>query len=175
MGQLRYQPHVKLIIGLIFSDPRYLLKIKKILKRHFGRIDFESQIFPFTLTNYYEPEFGDNLKRAFISFEKLIRPERLATIKRLTNKLEHKLSKRDARMINIDPGYIDLAKLILASTKDYRHRIYLDKGIYAEITLYYQDRSFKYWEWTYPDYRSPEYIQVFNRIREIYAMQIAKK
>ncbi|OGX43889.1 MAG: hypothetical protein A3G38_03040 [Omnitrophica WOR_2 bacterium RIFCSPLOWO2_12_FULL_51_8] len=76
------------------------------------------------------------------------------------------------RLVNIDPGYLDLAKLVLASTKDYRHRIYLERGIYVEITLFYQRKTFNPWEWTYPDYRSREYIEVFNRIREIYKKQL---
>ena len=85
------------------------------------------------------------------------------------------MAKGISRIINIDPGYLDLSKLILASTKDYKHRIYLTKGIYAEVTLFYQDKTFCPWEWTYPDYKTGEYIEIFNRIRQIYAEQIKEK
>jgi len=74
--------------------------------------------------------------------------------------------------VNIDPGYLDQAKLVLASTKNYVHRVYLNDGIYAELTLFFQDKSFQPWQWTYPDYRTPEYIGIFNHIRELFADQV---
>lgn len=115
---------------------------------------------------------GRDLKRKFISFEKLIPPEKLSKIKIFTNKIEAKLSKNGSRSINIDPGYLNLSKLILASTKDYAHRMYIGNDICAEIALFYQEKSFRPWEWTYPDYKTNEYISLFNRIRETYAQQI---
>ncbi|MBU2221656.1 MAG: DUF4416 family protein, partial [Candidatus Omnitrophica bacterium] len=114
------------------------------------------------------------LKRKFISFKKLIPPDQLSAIKITTNKIEDRLSSKNLRRINIDPGYLDLAKLVLATTKDYNHRIYLSKGIFAEITLTYQGKSFRPWNWTYRDYQSQEYIAIFNQIREIYNLQIRK-
>jgi hypothetical protein len=86
----------------------------------------------------------------------------------VTNALEAKLSKEGKRTVNIDPGYIDMAKLVLFSTKDYTHRLYLNKGIFAEVTLYYKDDTFNPWPWTYPDYKSSEYIAIFNHIRGLY-------
>jgi len=168
-----YKPHpVKLIIGFIFKDSADCQKSKAILTKAFGRIDFESRLIPFDYTDYYEKEMGVGLQREFVSFQRLILPDKLAQIKILANKLEEKLSPNSRRTINIDPGYLDMAKLLLASTKDYAHRIYLSKGIFAEITLFYKDRSFRPWDWTYPDYRTEEYIQTFNKIRDIYAGQI---
>ena len=166
---------VKLVIGFIFREESVLDKAKNILRKDFGKIDYESQALAFTHTDYYETEFGKNLERKFISFEKLIQPQNLAKIKITTNAIEKKLSRNEMRLINIDPGYLDMAKLILASTKDYKHRIYLDKGIYAETTLFYQNKSFTGWVWTYPDYKSADYIRIFNQIREIYAKQRKKK
>jgi len=161
---------VKLIIGFIFKENEFYLKAINPLTRHFGNIDFESREIPFNHTQYYQKEFGKNLKRKFISFAKLIPPEKLAKIKALTNIIEKKLSsKGDLRRINIDPGYLDLAKVVLATTKDYKHRIYLNSGIYAEVTLFYRNKSFNPWEWTYPDYRTAEYLEIFNKIRQIYA------
>jgi hypothetical protein len=164
--------NVKLIIGLIYRDSQQYLAIKPFLLRSFGAIDFESSEIPFNYTDYYTQEFGTGLTRRFISFSRLISPGTLATIKVRTNKLEHKKSLKGKRTINIDPGYIDMAKLVLASTKDFCHRIYLDRGIFAEITLVYKKNSFTYWDWTYPDYRTKEYITIFNHIRQIYAQQL---
>ena len=147
-------------------------EIVNVLCKYFGKTDFESEIINFNFTRYYQKEMGPNLKRKFISFAKLIDPAGLADIKILTNKIEDKFSINGNRRVNIDPGYIDLAKLILASTKDFAHRIYLSKGIYAEITLFYKGNSFKSRDLTYPDYRTDKYIEIFNHLRQIYAQQI---
>jgi len=162
----------KLIIGFIFKEENAPDKARPILEKAFGKIDFESQNLAFNHTAYYEKEFGKDLNRRFISFKKLISPSDLPEIKIHTNRVEKKLSSGSSRSINIDPGYLDLAKLILASTKDYKHRIYLNRGIYAEVTLFYENKSYRPWEWTYPDYKSGEYIAIFNCIRDIYARQI---
>jgi len=172
MGQIKKNPPVKLIIGFIFKEAKSLEGAEAVLSRRFGEIDFSSRAMPFIHTDYYEKEFGHGLSRAFVSFKKLILPEDLAEIKTFTNKAELKFSAGASRLINIDPGYLDQAKLVLASTKDFKHRIYLKKGIFAEITLFYAEKTFQPWEWTYPDYKTPEYITIFNQIRDIYARQI---
>lgn len=172
MGKITPNKPVKLIIGFIFKQNGILDKAKAILQARFGKIDFESAGLPFSLTDYYQEEFGSDLKRVFVSFKKLIRPVDIAAIKISTIKIEQRLSVGHKRLVNIDPGYLDLAKLVLASTKDYAHRIYLDKGIYAEITLSYQGKGFCACAWTYPDYRTDDYRNIFNQIRKIYAGQI---
>jgi Domain of unknown function (DUF4416) len=111
---------------------------------------------------------GNNLKRKFLSFQKLFDLKDIYKVKLKTNMLERRLLKLGRRSVNIDPGYLDLAKLVLFSTKDYTHRIYLNKGIFAEATLFYKDKRFNAWPWTYPDYRSEAYIDIFNSIRELY-------
>lgn len=175
MGVIRSCEPVKLICGFIFKENDILNKAKAALKMRFGEIDFESQGLRFNLTDYYEEEFGASLTRKFVGFKKLIQPNKLAEIKITTNQLEAGFSKRGSRLINIDPGYVDLSKLVLASTKDFKHRIYLDKGIFAEIALFYQNKTFQPWEWTYPDYRTSGYIGIFNQLRGIYAGQIKRK
>jgi len=172
MGKTRKILPVKLITGFIFKEERILKKAETLLKKYYGEIDFESQALDFIHSDYYEEEFGKGLKRKFISFKKLIPPQNLPKIKITANQIENKLSRGPSRLINIDPGYLDMAKLVLASTKDYYHRIYLDKSIFAEITLFYRGKTFTPWEWTYPDYRTPEYIAIFNAIRENYAAQV---
>lgn len=175
MGKIKIPAPAKLIIGFIFKEEQAFNKSKTLLKKHFGRIDFESRELPFCHTDYYKEELGTGLKRKFVSFAKLILPQDLARIKITTNKIEKKLSKMSRRPINIDPGYLDLAKLVLASTKDYKHRIYISRGIYAEVTLFYEKDSFGPWAWTYPDYKTGDYIEIFNRLREIYNMQLKEK
>ena len=185
MGKIYGPKPVKLIAGFIFKDKTLYQRAKSAMLRRFGASDFESTIIDFNFTDYYAPEMGTGLKRAFISFKKLIKPNDLAAIKVFTNALEEKLAyKRHTdfsfkagcvlykRRVNIDPGYVDMAKLVLASTKDYSHRIYLGKGIYAEITLRYQNKSFTHWDWTYPDYRTVEYLAVFNTVRAFYEQQV---
>ncbi|MFC1658313.1 DUF4416 family protein [Candidatus Omnitrophota bacterium] len=162
----------KLFVGCIYSSEEAFLKARRILEKRFGAPDFESQTLPFNYTKYYQKEFGENLKRRFLSFKRQVRTEDLAQIKLLTNKIERKISRVGRRLVNIDPGILELSKVVLATTKDYSHRIYLGKGIYAEVTLFYRDKSFHAWNWAYPDYRTPEYIGIFNRIRDLYLHQL---
>jgi hypothetical protein len=171
MRRIRKHLPVKLIIGFNFKDADSLKKTQGYLVKRFGKLDFESKIIPFIHSTYYEKEFGKDLKRKFISFDSLISPNKISDIKIFTNKIEQKLSIGACRIINIDPGYLNLSKLVLATTKDYTHRIYLNKDIYAEVTLYYKDKNFRFWEWTYPDYQTSEYIEVFNKIRNLYEEQ----
>ncbi len=172
MGKITSPHKVKLICGFIFKSDTAYRKAKAALTKRFGAIDYESAVLPFTLTDYYEAEFGPDLQRAFVAFKKLIPADSLNKIKVAANRLESKLAHAGRRTVNIDPGYVNLAKLVLASTKDFAHRIYLGKGIFAETTLMYRGKSFTTLEWTYPDYRSGEYIGIFNRIREHYAASI---
>ena len=167
---------VKLIIGLISLDTALFEKAEKILNRKFGKIDEISPHWDFKQTNYYEKEMGKNLKRVFLSFEKLIEANQLINIKHFTNKLELKLAKNNKkRNINIDPGYITLSKLILATTKNFSHRIYVGDGIFEEITLFFRDNSFCFGALTYPDYRQQSYIDFFNKIRKNYYIQLQNR
>lgn len=172
MGRIKSYHPVKLIVGFIYKEGAALEQAKSLLIKRFGKIDFESDPLPFTHTDYYEKEFGKDLLRKFISFQKLIQADKIPEIKVFTNKTEAGLSKGSKRTINIDPGYLDLSKLVLATTKDFTHRVYLKKGIFSEVTLFYQNKAFKPWPWTYPDYSSQEYIEIFNRLRAIYDGQI---
>ncbi len=174
MGKIVNPLPVKLIIGLITKDLFYFEIIKKKLFRKYGPMDFISPVLDFNLTDYYKKEMGSQLKRQFLSFKKLIPPQNLAGIKHFTNGLEKKHNDiQSNRTINIDPGYITLSKLILATTKNFAHRIYIKDGIFEEITLYFKNGTFTYGKWTYPDYASASHIAVFNEIRKQYYKQIA--
>ncbi|MEK7225507.1 MAG: DUF4416 family protein, partial [Bacteroidota bacterium] len=119
-----------------------------------------------------------NISRKFIGFKNLIEPGDIAAIKIHTNKLEEEIgsvgSYDVSRAVNLDPGYICKSKLILATTKDYSHRIYLQKGIFAEITLKYNSKSssYQYQPWTFPDYRTWDYIEFFNNVRNGYLTKL---
>ncbi len=170
MGKItKHNPRVKLIIGLVYKDEAVFIKARNELRKKFGRVDFEPAPIDFNYTDYYEAEMGKGLKRRFISFSKLIPIEGLYRIKLYTNRLEARFLEGACRRINIDPGYMDLAKLVLVTTKDYAHRIFLRKGIFAEITLSYRENTFSRNDWTYPDYCTKEYIGIFNQIRKLYA------
>jgi len=171
MGRLRRPNKVKLIAALLSNDVGVFLKVVEILEKVYGRVDFASGILDFAHTDYYKEEMGDNLKRQFLSFEKLLDLKNIYDVKLRTNSIEDRFLSSGKRTINIDPGYLDLAKLVLFSTKDYSHRIYLDKGIFAESTLFYKDKTFTPWPWTYPDYATKDYIDIFNSIRDTYKKQ----
>lgn len=172
MGKILSPLPVKLIVGLIARDEASLTRTQKALAQKFGPADFSSPIYDFDLTDYYEKEMGRGLKRQFIGFKKLIPAERLAGIKIHTNACEKKLSGgNNSRNINIDPGYISLSKLVLATTKSFVHRIYIGRGIFEEITLYFKDGTFTAGPWTYPDFRQETHIAFFNKIRQAYYEQ----
>lgn len=174
MGTVKQPQPVKLFIGLIFREESLLLGVSEALIEEFGPMDLESQTSSFNHTDYYEREFGPELLRKFASFKRLIHREQLAEIKRWTNRLElTHASKAKKRSVNIDPGYIEASKLVLATTKNYAHRIYLGRGIYAEVTLRYRRGTFQPLEWTYPDYRMDTYINFFNRVRASYMSQLS--
>lgn len=173
MGHPVHHKKVKLIIGFIFNDEIILKKAESLISKKFGPIDSQSQLINFSRTDYYNKEFGKNLRKKFISLKYLVSPENIYMAKLITNNMERKLSKFGKRMINIDPGYITLAKLVLLTTKDGIHRVYLREGIYAETTLKFHKGGFCAWEATYPDYRTDDYIRIFNEIRNLYKNEFA--
>lgn len=172
MGQIQKPLPVKLIISAFTQKINSFQNLENVLSKKFGPIDFRSDIINFNHTDYYRNEFGDDLKRKFISFKKLILPENLFKIKILTNKLEKKFNINDKRQFNIDPGYISQSKLVLASTKNYSHRIYIKNGIYQEVTLIFKNKTFWPLNWTYPDYQSKDCIEIFIKIRDILNSQL---
>lgn len=174
MRELTEHLPVKAIIGVLISEPSILSDVYQVVADELGPIDYTSELLPFTSTTYYEAEMGKNIYRQFISLEKLIDAGTLADRKHWTNRIETIFADKDTsnRRVNLDIGYVCMAKLILASTKDHAHRIYLRDGIYAEMTLRFHRKTFQPWEWTYPDYRSTTYITIFNHIRSIYREQL---
>lgn len=172
MGSVSQPQPVKLVLPMLAREPMLFYQACEYLSSTYGRIDYTSVILPFDHTTYYEKEFGGGLQRQFVAFERLVDPGQLADIKLNTNSLEQSLALAGRRTINLDPGYLSLAKFILATTKDQGHRIYIGKGIYAEITLFYQRGEWRVCPWTYPDYQSAAYLLVISELREIYVNQL---
>ena len=145
---------------------------ERALVERYGPVRLKSDRFEFRETEHYTASMGADLRKQFFAFERLIRPEQLAEIKRATNVLEHEFATQYShgvlRPLNLDPGYLLLGKFVLASTKDHMHRVYLEGGIYAEVTLYFKDGGFVPWPWTYPDYRRDDYRAFLRTAREEY-------
>lgn len=176
MGNVHPAEKVKLIVGLISADKTLFDKARLILEKKFGnKADFESEVMDFIYTDYYNREMGTGLKRKFLSFKKPVYLKDIEKTKILSNKIEKRLSVNGKRTINIDPGYVDLAKLVLFSTKDYSHRMHVGRGIFAEVTLHFKDEKFTTWPWTYPDYKTDAYISIFNYIRELYKSELKNR
>jgi hypothetical protein len=172
MGKTEKVKPVKLIMGIIACSEELSEKAALSLQKLWGKIDLRSPIIKFNFTDYYREEMGKNLLRQWLSFEKLINPEEISAIKIKTNKIEQEISIGNKRKINLDPGYADGAKLVLASTKNYSHRIYLDGGIYAEVTLIYEKNAFRQLAWTYPDYKSETALKFLSEARIKYLEQV---
>ena len=166
MGMPKEPEIAILFVGLLYGRETDLRRAKELLENEYGTFALESQIFDWSHSDYYKDELGPNIKRKFILFDKCISPEEITEIKLRTNEIEDKLSIDKKRSVNIDPGYLALGKVVLASTKNYCHRIYLGNGIYAEVTLYYQNNDFHPTPFTFNDYKQKEYIEFFKKARE---------
>ena len=127
---------------------------------------------PFTHSAYYEPEMGPGLSRCFLLFEPLVARERLVEMKHATNAIEQTLAMDGKRRVNIDPGYIALEHVVLATTKGFAHRVYLGQGIFGDLTLMFANSTYRPLEWTYPDYASGDIIAMFQRWRETYKKEL---
>jgi hypothetical protein len=178
MWKLNIPKPVKLIIGILAADHKCVYTAADILADKFGRIDFTSDIWPFDKTDYYRDQTGSRILRQFISIERLIDPGKLAKIKHKTNRLEQKLAKTLAlplpRPVNLDPGIIEPSKLVLATTKNYSHRIYIGSKMYAEVTLIFDKGRWCPLDHTYPDYRQQCYFDFFEKVRDRLLEQLKK-
>jgi len=179
MGAIRQFTPVKLFIGVLVSDRKFIPNVEERLTPLFGPVDHRSEVIPFDFTDYYEKEMGDILDRVFFSFERLIEADRLPEIKRQTNELEDELAEllrtpntTIKRPVNLDPGYVEQAKVVLASTKNFYHRIYIGRGIFAEVTMHFKNNTYQFFPWTYPDYQSRDYQEFFLRTRQIFRSQL---
>ena len=161
-------PPVNLFVGILYSDRALLQEGVARLEALYGPADYRSPDFPFDLTDYYVPEMGSPIVRLFVSFRRLIDPSALAGIKIETNAIEDGLAVHDQRKVNLDCGYMDYDKVVLASAKYNGQKIYLDRGIWADLTLRFEKGRFVPFPWSFPDFKSGRYDRVFLDIRQRY-------
>ncbi len=141
---------VNLVLSFMYSDKEYYDKSIKALSKEYGNAIKKSELFDFSYTNFYEPEFGPELKKQYMMLG-LVGMDELADIKHFCFELEMKYSFEGKRMINIDCGYVTKNSVVLASFKERAHRIYLDKGVYADLQLVKENKIWKSFRWTFPD------------------------
>ena len=167
--------NAKLISSIFSPDKDLINRGIQDMEASFGYVERVSQPFFFDRTRYYAKEMGWPLFRRFVSFKKLIKPEDIVRSKLKTNEIEQQYLDSDNRLVNIDPGILSAERLVLATGKNYIHRVYLSQGIYADVTLVYKSGSFRSLDWTYPDYASEEVIVFFNEIRNNYMKYLRKQ
>lgn len=176
MGEIRTPAKVKIIVGILAKDAEAVNAVRGVLKAKFGEEDLNLEPFPFTFTNYYKEEIGEAPVRAFFSYEQLVERETIVDIKLWTNDIELEIAEKNGtpglRPVNLDPGYMTLGQFFLATTKDQRQRVYMQRGIFVEPTLYFQDGHFHAFDWTYRDYQSEYYIKYLEEVRKRLAYQM---
>lgn len=162
---------IKIFFGLIFKDSEKLELMKDKIN-DFAPIDLSSEIIPFDFTDYYRDEIGKNLKRQWVSVKKTIQENKLPGIKNTSINWEKELSTDGSRTVNCDPGGISLNRVVLVTTKNYSHRIYLGKQIFGEVTMIYRGEGFKKLPWTYPDYYSETFLDFAAQCREKFSQKL---
>ncbi|MEN6578015.1 MAG: DUF4416 family protein [Phycisphaerales bacterium] len=170
---------VKLIVGILASDERCLAAAREAVLGALGPADLFSEVWAFDQTDYYADELGPRVLRQFVSIEQLIDPGDLANIKHRTNEIEQQLAAVLAmpfpRPVNLDPGVIEPSKLILASTKNFAHRIYIGRKMYAEVTLVFDKGQWRLLPYTFPDYKRAEYHEFFSMVRSRLVEQLRQQ
>jgi len=179
MGHPEAHPPVLLVLAAFSRHGEALDWARRRAEPCFGPVARESPRFAFDQTDYYAASMGSGLVKQFFAFERLVDPARLPELKRLTNAWEDELAAEgtyaEARPLNLDPGYLTAAKLVLASTKDFAHRVYLRDGIYAEVTLHYRHGRWEPHTYTFPDYRGAAYHEFFDRCRTWLKQRAARR
>lgn len=175
MGKITAPEPVTPIASVFTGNEALFAPVRATLEERLGECIYTSPVLPFAETDYYAPEMGVGLERRIFAFAALMDPGELAALKRWTNELEARFAEGGRRRVNIDSGYITQAKLVLATTKDQAHRLYVGQGIYAEVTLRFRAGRFEPWPWTYPDYASEPYRRICEEIRALHRAKLHSK
>jgi hypothetical protein len=166
-------PHpAKLFVTVFLNDTSLFEEVAKSLSEKYGKIDILSQWAAFDNTSYYEKEMGRNLQRRVIIFKDLIRQSDIADIKHFAISIEKELSNGDDRNVNIDPGYLLMERFVLATCKNFAHKIYVGKGVYADLTLIYKDGRYNTLPWTFPNYKDEKMIDFISNVRKKYIIDL---
>lgn len=167
---------VKLVIAITYNSLLTDLdKVIKILDQQFGVQEYSYGPVPFSWSEYYSDEMGPSLMKYYYNYSSLIDREQLVDIKLFTNSIEQQFSVGGKRSVNIDPGYLARDKFVLVTTKDFYHRLYLGKGIYGEETLHYRKGKYRFFSWTYPDYRQKPLYEFLEKARATLARDLARE
>ncbi len=164
----------KLVIGFFLHEKTLGTSVVENLIEKFGDVDIVSAWMSFDQTTYYEPEMGTPLFRRMMAFETLIHQSELAQVKLFTNEIENQFAGKGKRIVNIDPGYMLLERFVLATGKNFAHRIYIGKRIYADLTLVFRKGRFEALPWSFPDYAGDQVQAFLMRVREKYALDLKK-
>jgi hypothetical protein len=165
MGMPSQPLGVKFFAAVMYKSTLDIEPILKRLDDRFGARECVYGPIPFSWSEYYSSEMGDTLLKTYISYETIADRSALPAIKLFTNSIEDELAVDGKRLVNIDPGYLSRDKVVLATTKDFYHRLYLSDGIYAEVTLHYKRGQYRFFSWTYPDYRQQAIYQFYEKSR----------
>lgn len=163
---------VKYFVALLWADAAALPDVCARLVERFGAVDFEGPDHAFDLTNYYVTEMGPNLFRRLAAFQSLRGPEELVEAKLACNAIEDARATPRGRRVNLDAGYLDHNKIVFASAKGAGQKIYLHKGIYADLVARYADGRYQPFPWTFPDFKDGRYDTELGELRALYLRQI---
>ena len=168
------QPTAKLIAAIMAAREDLIEEALSVLSRTYGAVELTGPVFPFTYSDYYAAEMGEGLVKVFCSFSGLVDPGGIVAIKQeaMECELRFLVEGTGSRRVNVDPGYLDGTKLVLATTKSAGHRVYIDSGVHAEIELIYRCGAFTPLEWTYADYRGPAALEYFAKVRRKYLAEL---
>lgn len=172
MVDSRSDVQVKLISGILTRQADDLDRCFEILERSFGPIDFRSQAYPFDLTRYYQDEMGPDLTRIWVAFDDLVDPTSLVAAKWATRDIEKTFQDDGQRRINLDPGYLDLFKIVLASFKPRANKLYVGRDIWADMVAYFERGKFRTFPWSFPDFQQGVYDSDLISIRERFKNQL---
>jgi hypothetical protein len=162
---------VKYFVAVLWADEASFAAARSSLIERWGEFDFVGPDRPFDATNYYEPEMGAALSRRLVSFGRLFPPEEIRGAKLATNRMEDELAREHRRRVNLDIGYLDHNKVVLASLKPAGQKIHLGDGVYADLVARWRDGRYQPFEWTFPDFRDGRYDEELTRMRQNYLRQ----
>ena len=174
MAEAKPPRQVKLFVAALHRDAALEASVVHALEEKFGSVDFSSPAVPFDATDYYDAEMGSELARTIISFAELCSPSLLPAAKQFTNSVEDRFRSDNRRRANLDVGYLDTHKIVLASCKAGGQKIFLDDGVYADMVARYAKGRFEPFPWSFADFQDGRYDRGFLRIRELYKETLRK-
>lgn len=175
MASIQPPPSVKYFIAVLFKDRADLERARELIIGRWGELDFEGTDHLFDVTDYYEQEMGAPLFRRLLAIEKLYEPTLVVDMKLACNEIEDRLAAGGRRMVNCDAGYLDHNKVLLASAKEAGQKIYIDRGIYADLAGRYKSGKYRPFEWSFPDFKDGRYDAELCAIRALYLKQVKKE